>query len=551
MKMKMKKLIYIIIGGLVLNTSSCSEDWLNVEPTNAIPAEKAFSTQATFEAAVVGVYNRLQSVNGFGNLAIETSDLRGEDMILKQRNNWDLFVDLYNYSYIPTNSSGNSIFSDMYKIIEACNSILDVDAEGKISLPDAVKKPLVGEVKTIRALAYFNLVRLFCQPYTKDNGESPGIPLRTTANANLDIGRGTVKEVYDLILEDLNYAVNNLNVSGNTDRVNLTFAQGLLARVYLTIGDNEKATEFAELAINSAPPLSPEFYTNGVSQKNSSIIFSLQYTTNTYAVYSSFSSFNDYGWQDGGGYGNIGATEEFYKKYAKNDLRRSWFVNRWVYENKIEDNLTWTDIEEKLQDKDFYEEYAGTFFPDGLWDDSIGGISEENLDKLRSQMFDDEFFKTVSMYGKFPRVDAVRAEGFEATPNAGTPNLGNVPMMRTPELYLIVAESSALRNDYGKAKTYLQAVQNNANAEVFNGDNSKLLEAIRLERRKELVGEGFRIFDIIRQGKVVNRGIDYWGDPQAAVIDPTKANSKVYLPIPQKEIDSNSKISEKDQNPAY
>ncbi|MBV7441861.1 RagB/SusD family nutrient uptake outer membrane protein [Weeksellaceae bacterium TAE3-ERU29] len=546
----MKKLIYIIVGGLVLNASSCSEDWLNLEPTNAIPIDKAFSTQGTFEAAVVGIYNRLQSANGFGNLSIEAADLRGEDMILKQRNNWGISVDLYNYSYVPTNSQGNAVFFNMYQVIEACNSILDVDAEGKISLPDAVKNPLLGEVKTIRALAYFDLVRLFCQPYAKDNGASPGIPLRTTADVNLDKERGTVKEVYDLILEDLNYAVKTLNVSNNTDRVDLTFAQGLLARVYLTIGDNQKATEFAELAINSAPPLTPDFYKNGVSQKNPSIIFSLQYTTNTYDGYNSYSSFLDYGWQDGGGYGTMGATEEFYKKYSKNDLRKSWFVNRWVYENKIDNSLTWTDIEQQLQDKDFYEQYAGTYFPAGLWDNSIGGISEENMDKLRVQMFDNDFFRTVSMYGKFPRVDAIRAEGYEATPNAGTPNLGNIPMMRSPELYLIVAESSALRNDYGKAKTYLQAVQNNANAEVFNGDNSKLLEAIRLERRKELVGEGFRIFDIIRQQQIINRK-NYWGPAENATIDPTKANSKVYLPIPQKEIDSNSKISQKDQNPAY
>ena len=410
----MKKLVYIIIGGLVLNLSSCTESWLDVEPTKSIPAEKAFSTQSTFEASVIGVYYSLQSRNGFGNYSIEASELRGEDMILKQRNNWNWFVDFYTYSYIPTSSRGNNVYLNMYEIIEGCNSILDVETAGNINLPEAVKNPLLGEVRTMRALSYFNLVRLFCQPYNKDNGASPGVPLKITSDVAIEKGRGTVKEVYDLILEDLKYAVKNLKVSTSTDRISLTFAQGLLARVYMELGDNDNAIKYAELAINNAPSLNPNFYDYGVSHRNNtSIIFSLQYTTDTYSDYGSYVSYHDFGWKDAGGFGTIGATEEFYKKYSKNDLRQNWFINRWVFENKLPYRSipTWTDLEQKLQDKEFYDEYAGNLFPKGLWDDTLGGISEENMNKLRVQMFDGDFYKTVSMYGKFPHVDAVKAIG--------------------------------------------------------------------------------------------------------------------------------------------
>ncbi len=551
----MKKIIYTILGlSIGLTMFSCSEDWLDLEPTASISEKQAFSTDDAFNAAVMGVYYNLQSYRGFGNYCIEAGELRGDDIILKRRNNWRRFKDLYTYSYIPSRSSGNYIFLKMYEVIEACNAVLDAEKAGSVSLVDEIKNPLLAETRTLRALAYFQLVRSFCKPYTKDNGASPGIPVRTSADVSIEKGRGTVKEVYDLMLEDLNFAVANLKNTGKTDRVGLTFAQGLLARVYMTMGDNDNAIKYANLALEGAPALSPAFYDTGVSQANPSVIFALTYTKDTFGGYMSYCSFHDYGWADAGGYGTIGISENFYAKYDKKDLRQNWFVNRWVYENELpyKSIPTWTALKENIKDKATYIKYSEGYkiLPKGLWDDGINGISEENLHKLDIVMFDNAFYRTVSMYGKFPRIDAIRATGADKTTNAGTANLGNVPMMRTPELYLMLAECYAMKGDNAMAKKYLQDIQSNANAELFAGSDAELLEAIRLERRKELVGEGFRLFDIIRRGEIIER-TNYWGPKEYAKIDPTLEDSKVYFPIPQKVIDANPKISPEEQNPGY
>lgn len=541
----MKRIIYILALGLLL--SSCSDSWLDVKPTKSIPESQAFSTEKSFRATIVGLYYSLQSYGGFGNYLIETAELKGDDMLLKERNNWSRFKSIYTYTDIPTSSYGNTIYLNMYEVIEGCNAILDADAAGNVSLTDEIKNPLLGEVKTIRALAYFQLVRLFCLPYNKDKGQSPGVPLKVTSDVSIIKGRGKVKDVYDLILADLEFSVKNLKNTDIRDQVSLTFAQGLLARVYMTMGDNDNAIKYAKEAIKNAPALDPSFYENGISQKNSSVVFELQYTTNTYGGYMSYASFHDYGWQDAGGYGTIGASEDFYKNYSSSDLRKNWFINRWVYEDNLpyKSVPTWTDLENNLRggNKNLYNVFVKNgLLPKELWDDNIGRVSDENIEMLRVKMFDNAWYNVISMYGKFPRLDAVKGKV------EGTANLGYVPMMRTPELYLIVAECSALKGDNATAKEYLNKVQTNANAELYaSGD---IMEAIKLERRKELVGEGFRLFDIIRRGEVINR-TNYWGPKESAKIDPTKENSKVYYPIPQKEIDSNPNISEAEQNAAY
>ena len=78
-------------------------------------------------------------------------------------------------------------------------------------------------------------------------------------------------------------------------------------------------------------------------------------------------------------------------------------------------------------------------------------------------------------------------------------------------------------------------------------DQEQLINAVKRERRKELFGEGFRVFDLMR-----------WNDPLVRTSDKhwapvnLPANDPLFLyPIPQEEINANSNISEADQNAAY
>ncbi|MGQ2106600.1 RagB/SusD family nutrient uptake outer membrane protein [Ornithobacterium rhinotracheale] len=549
----MKNITKLIIGIALASVVACNESWVELEPTQSIPAKEAFSSEGTLNASVVGLYRKLSNSGTGGSYNVIINDIRGEDVLLKNRNNWDRFTNVYNYNYTPSVSTANTTFFGFYDIIEGCNSIIGADEKGEVKLSDSEKNPLIAETKAMRAYCYFQLVRMFADPYQKNNGESLGVPLKVTPEVSDIVGRSKVKDAYDLILSDLNYAKENLPESPRTDRINKTFVLGLLARVYLTKGENQKAIEAAQAAIDKVPALSPDIYANGVSQDNSSIIFAINYTDKIYLFFDSYASDIDYGLMDSAGYGVIGADIDFVKNnYSKSDLRNSWFVNRWVYDNilPVGGKPTWTSIKAKLKDKAYYDRVVGKVIPRGVWDEKEGKITDEMMTEIERVMYDDTFFNIISMYGKFPPFSAVRAVGNEPTTNQGKANLGNVPIMRTPELHLIVAEAAALNNNFALAKEELLKIQNNAKATPFNGNNGDLLDAIRLERRKELIGEGFRVFDIIREGKIIDRP-NYWGPKQFARINPQDPMSKIILPIPQKEIDNNPKITEADQNTAY
>ena len=548
----MKKILIILV--LTIFIGSCQDSWLDENPSESISTEKAFSSEEALKATVVGLYYTMMQKESYGCYITMNSELRGDDMILTEVNNWNYFVSDYNYSYEPGSSYGNKIYLSLYETIEGCNSILDADKEEKINLTDDIKVKYLAEVKAIRAQCYFTLVRLFCNPYTKDDGDSAGLPLKIESDVDVLYGRGKVKDVYTQIIKDLIYAEKYIpELTNLSDQMNKTYVQGLLARVYMTMGNYTEAVKMAQEAQKTAPTLSQEDYTIGVTQDNPSIIFRIEYTDNTYLQYNSLQSAYDYGYLDAGGYGVMGAAPDFVAKYDAQDRRQSWFINSWCYTNVVPFGapMTYTSFLSLLSNETYYKNFSGQLWPANLWDESTGTLKDGSIEKLKRRVWDPSAFHSqVSMFGKFPRKDATYAYGTDEMGNPGTPCLGDVTMMRSEELYLIEAECAAMAEDYSTARNALLKIQENANAQLFSGSDRELLAAIRLERRKELIGEGFRIFDIIRQGETVTRN-NYWGNSEFRVLNPNNDDSKVILPIPQATIDSNPKMSNEDQNSAY
>jgi hypothetical protein len=121
-------------------------------------------------------------------------------------------------------------------------------------------------------------------------------------------------------------------------------------------------------------------------------------------------------------------------------------------------------------------------------------------------------------------------------------------LMRSAEMYLIEAEARAQLDDAPGALTALNAVQSRAGATLTTTtDKAELLEAIALERRKELFGEGFHLLDILRRGETLERtDAAHWAPVDLEAYDPL-----MIFPIPQAEIDANPNINEADQNEGY
>ena len=131
----------------------------------------------------------------------------------------------------------------------------------------------------------------------------------------------------------------------------------------------------------------------------------------------------------------------------------------------------------------------------------------------------------------------------------------NVPLLRLSEVYLSAAEAAYQEGDLSRAAELLNDIITNrttdATKTVTAGDIT--LDRIYVERRKELVGEGQRYFDVLRHGETVTRYTDVnnrgWHDALSEEARTFSRDSEKALPlIPQSELDVNSNMQ---QNPEY
>src|SRR5690606_30844796 len=130
-----------------------------------------------------------------------------------------------------------------YKMIVNANNIIDIIDKypalnaGEQNLLNAYK----GEARFLRALAYFNLVRLY--------GDVPKVVERLNdPSSAIGIGRTSVNEIYNsVIIPDFEFAIDNCFKRGDSDlqgeeaRASKGAAMAMLGKVYLTIGDHAKA----------------------------------------------------------------------------------------------------------------------------------------------------------------------------------------------------------------------------------------------------------------------------------------------------------------------
>ena len=254
----MKKTIYILtcMSAMLFTTTSC-EGFLNITPDGQAKRDELLSTQQGIEDAMYGVYSqmRTQSLYGqelyFSTLEILSQTLwcNGSDGITA--------MGKYDWSHSSVKGVFESAWTAMYKNISNVNSVLNAPL-----VRDAVSHPYTvyrGEALGLRAFMHFDLVRLFAEQYTV-NPKADGIPYATEFSLNTPEFESLEKN-YEHILDDLHEAELLLadedkhENEGNymLDRqihFNLRAVQATLARVYLTMGNNEKAAEYALAVIN-------------------------------------------------------------------------------------------------------------------------------------------------------------------------------------------------------------------------------------------------------------------------------------------------------------
>lgn len=428
-----------LILALTLTISGCNSE-LNTESATSLSAKKIFETPARIEGLVNGMYKALKGGSFYGGRIHLYLDVRGEDFINITGNSYTAY-ESWNNSYTSGSNDINDTWKQAYATINDANIIIDGLAESTGVINDALQAQYIAEAKFVRALSYYTLVTIYARPYTENDGASKGLPLRLqaeTTSANNDLARSTVKEVYKQILEDLDFAEANLPDSYTSSLLNTTRAHkntAIALKTRVYLNKGDFQNVITEAKKIVPQTVAPFLAATGVKHALQSDITSL-FGSNLTTTESILSMPST-------------ASDSYSGQSA---IAYIYYANREYYLN-----------------------------PSGILGSALWGTSDarRNLVELKSGKY---YLK------KYAKV---------------SPYIDYIPVIRYSEVLLNYAEAALRTNNSALAINLLEAVHHRSDAGfVFpassENTNTALLETIRLERRIELLGEGFRSNDLLR-----------------------------------------------------
>jgi len=455
-KVKKNLQLIIFIVFIALSTINCNKLVQVPEPINSVTLSQVFSSDATAEAAVLGIYNNMSITQGFFNVSMTTYPGESADELTDQTSGNelnDVFLSNTLTTFNANNTSLQYFWQPAYYNIYCANSVI-AGIEASTGMTGNAKIQLTGEAKFIRALCYFYLTNLF--------GDLP-LVLSDDFNKTVLLAKTPRIQVYQQIVDDLLDAIKALpgdfsSTGGQPIRANKWAAAALMAKVYLYQGNWSGADSAAAAVINSGqfslvplpvnpsdgfPLGSPLMDSDAFEANSPEAILQVQssaqvypFTTHDGNFFIVPSSYTPTMW----------LTSQLLNAFEVNDLRK----------------LNWLDSAGVGQQGGPY------YYP----------------------------FKYKIQTGTPP------------------PNLENLTLLRFAEQYLIRAEAEGNLNQLGAAIDDLNTIRTRAGLDSIRPPISQdsVLARVRQENRIEFFGElGHRWFDLKRWGMAIDtlRNISY------------------------------------------
>lgn len=481
----------------VLMLGCSSDEILKEEPRTFLSQDAVFSSREGAIAATSGIYSPFSGQNLYGwwllgNLEMFSDYIYGRGSQSPAGS--------YQLDATSVQRIGN-IWRGAYQVINRANIVINQLENTEIDgVDDALNNRLIGEARFLRALAYFHLVRLF--------GD---VPLRTVPETqNFAIERSPESEVYDQIIEDLEFGEQNLPDAYSTaelGRASRWAATGLLSKVYLTLGQWAEASDKALEVMNSG-----QFSLVEVDEPiDFQQIFGPDVLTSTEEIFSL-----KHARIEGFGFEPLWLMHRAGSGYSLGNNAHAWYGNldSWL----------------------------------GEWIGQLDGPDLRPNDWLYNGEFDEQFLspEIPMLFKKFRDTES-------------DPPGNDFPVLRYAEILLIYAEAEAMENGGPTADAYTAAnqIRRRAYGRDLNTPDPEadfpaglsaeaFQDEILLERAKEFVMEGKRWYDLLRTGTA----LEVIGENSG----PIKANIEerhLKWPIPAEEIDNNEAMSQESQNPGW
>ncbi|MCU0322565.1 MAG: RagB/SusD family nutrient uptake outer membrane protein [Chitinophagaceae bacterium] len=583
-----------VISIIIIAFTSCKK-FLDQQPKSELAAETFFSNNASAELALNTAYGATRANNFliFGINLFPTDYTK----LNETGQNSDREGIGY-YQHLPSNSTVLSIWSDNYNVIVRSNAVIN-GVEGNPKVPSAAIYS--AEAKALRAMAYFNLVRMF--------GAVPKV-LFSAGEYQTDFEnyeRAPVDSIWSLIISDLEFSVANAQTKAKSPFGKITkgFATALLAKVYLTLGSNQQRDALGDgkvyfqkcldlcrqIKTSNEYSLVPYFPDNFTleGERNSEVLWAVQFESgvnlggtvgehmgvlgngnNLGSVFPGVIIATDYAWQNGNLFD------------YKDSIRRLWTLERVKYTASIPPFTTPTNPAfESFDDTTYVPKLA--HYPGR----NSGGLNANSTPAQIATFYRNRFIGTfpaamITKYRRYPRLPANYL--YSQYPL-------DLPVIRYSEVLLMLAEAanevsgSPTQEAYDAVNLVRARARNRNNApggglrediyprvvQTIAGNTpdwsglsyTDFRTEILQERSRELFGEwGCRWFDLVRRGvlkqevdKVFNNGwlCTYLGNnrPEFRFGRTQTMNVQSHhalLPIPQGEIIRNRKLA---QNPGY
>ena len=433
----------VMAVGITIAATSC-EGFLDITPDGQVKRDEMLATNEGVEDALYGVYAKLRNTTLYGQEMYFSSLEIMSQTLYCYGNTGVTALGQYDYNNTTVKNVFAMIWNDMYNNISNVNSVLNAPlVDGANAYPANIYK---GEALALRAMMHFDLMRLFAEQITV-NPNAKGIPYATEFSLKTPDFE-TLAENYNHVLADLQEAERLLADEGeyeNTtsfmaDRqihLNLHAVRALMARVFLTKGDKEKALEYAEKVIAQS---------------------GRQLKTKTEVI-------NDVA-------GVLSKKECLFGVYF------SGFYT--LVSAKLQQTISYSSLDLRGDFMEMYEKgVSGLDFRTTAYFTSVdmGGTAKYRLSKF------------TDIYDLQNNASARPADLIQG-----------INMIRLPEMYYIAAEC-LLDKDYPKALDYFNEVVTNRGLDALSGEGEETLtqEVINTERYKEMIGEGQTFFNMKRQ----------------------------------------------------
>jgi len=548
----LKKINLLLLVIAIITMTSCSEDFLETKPTDAIASADALATADNMSLILNGLH-RLLYAQSQTLLSGGTSQRAGNHYWIPLGDNlaggvihsapannlgWQNDTRWISHNQ-ETSLTSEHLWYQRYHIIASTNAIINKAAEGTIP-EDARFNEILGQSHAYRAYAYLSLVQHYAKGYLIGTpATDPGVPLLFVYEAPFTSEpRSSVQAIYDQCMLDVDTAINyfesaSARPTGTADaksQLNIDVAYGLKARIALNSGDWRTAADAAVIARQNYPIMDEGDYYAGF---NTTLHPEVIWGSNV-----------------------IGTETTFFRSYFY--LMRNTFNGSQVRNNpKIIDKRLYaqipdTDYRQGLFLKEAPNSNSSASNGEGGWDNNTNPLY------TTEEEFEAEIERLESVYGWTSRHNShpyMHVKMKQKTPGGIDPD--DIILMRSSEMYLIEAEAEAMLGNVTAAQNALRPIgeerDSSYDVTVYNTQAS-LMEHIKFQRGLELWGEGFLYTDKIRW----DEGIDHaanGGSGASEVLyndgfkqDKPSVNSEWVFKIPQAEMDANPNLGPSDQN---